>query len=571
MLDRYAASAQTARSDWVRGAIEASGDLVYEWDLVRDVILWAGRPGGIFGKIALAAVSSGAGFSRRIHPEDLPIRLKALSDHFANGAAYDCEYRIRADGGRCSWVHDRGQAQFSPSGLPERLVGSLRLITARKQNEARLERLANFDELTGHLNKIRLRDALEHALAYCQRFDLTGGFLVVGLDKLAMINNAFGHQAGDAILVAVGQRLDRCLRTSDIVGRLDADRFGVVIGQSSPSQLARAAERILQAVREQPVETPEAKIHLTASIGGILFPRACGTAQEVIAKAESALKEAKLQGRDCFVLHRTSELQDRRHRRSLDIGAKVQKAMQENRLLFAFQPVVDGRSGQTAFYECLLRLRDEAGALLPAADFVPVIEQLGLVRRMDRHVLELAVRELEVSRDISLAINISGLTATDQAWLRTLTALFKGRPEIAHRLIIEITETTALYDIEESARFVSAVRDLGCRVAVDDFGAGFTSFRQLRALSADIVKLDGSFVRNLAENVDNQLFIRNMLGVAEAFNLETVAEGVETRDEAAFLVGEGVRYLQGYHFGRPELDRPWLKDAPRLPHPAAAG
>jgi len=161
--------------------------------------------------------------------------------------------------------------------------------------------------------------------------------------------------------------------------------------------------------------------------------------------------------------------------------------------------------------------------------------------------------------------------ATDQAWLRTLTALFKGRPEIAHRLIIEITETTALYDIEESARFVSAVRDLGCRVAVDDFGAGFTSFRQLRALSADIVKLDGSFVRNLAENVDNQLFIRNMLGVAEAFNLETVAEGVETRDEAAFLVGEGVRYLQGYHFGRPEFDRPWLKDASHLPHPAAVG
>ncbi|WP_119461460.1 bifunctional diguanylate cyclase/phosphodiesterase [Rhodospirillaceae bacterium SYSU D60014] len=568
ILSRQEAVASLTPYDWVRGAIEASGDLVYEWDLVGNSILWAGHPTGIFGAVAIAALSTSDRFNKRIHPEDLPVRLKALSDHLSEGAPYDCEYRVRTGSGSYSWVNDRGQARFSAAGTPERLIGSLRLITARKQNEVRLERLANFDELTGHLNKIRLRDALEHALASCHRFNLTGGLLVVGLDKLAMINNAFGYQAGDAALIAVGQRLDRCLRTTDIVGRIDADRFGIVIGQSSADQLARAAERILQAMREQPIETPDGKIDVTVSIGGILVPQSSSTSYDAIAKAETALKEAKVAGRDCFVLYQTSDHQDRLHRRSLDIGAQVQQAIRDDRLLFAFQPVVKGCNRQAAFYECLLRMRgegDEPGKdLIPASAFVPVMEQLGLVRRMDRHVLDLAVRELHESRDVTLAINISGITATDQAWLRALIALLKGKPEIASRLIVEITETTALHDIDESARFVTAVRDLGCRVAVDDFGAGFTSFRHLKALAVDIVKLDGSFVRNLAENVNNQLFIRNMLGVADAFNLETVAECVETESEVAFLLGEGVQYLQGYYFGRPDTQRPWLKKSQRV-------
>src|SRR5690606_2162050 len=220
-------------------------------------------------------------------------------------------------------------------------------------------------------------------------------------------------------------------------------------------------------------------------------------------------------------------------------------------------PVVTATDHRTVFYECLLRMRDEAGELVPAGAFVPVVEQLGLMRLVDRHVLDLSVRELVEHPDVTLAINISGMTATDQSWLRALLAQLKGKPEVARRLIVEITETAALHDIEESARFVGTLRDLGCRVAVDDFGAGFTSFRHLRSLTVDVVKIDGSFVRNLSENVDNQLFVRNLLGLAAAFGLETVAECVETQEDAAFLVGEGVKSLQGYYFGRPSLERPW--------------
>jgi len=553
--------------EWLRQAIEAAGDIVYEWDLASDEITWVGRFTEVFGGEHMLP-RTGEALNARLNPEDLPIRLKAIGDHLSHGQPYDCEFRVRGENGSFCWVHDRGAAERGPNGAARRMVGSLRLITARKQHEARLERLASFDELTGHFNKIRLRDALEHALAYSGRYAASGAYLVVGVDKLDLINNAYGYEAGDSVLIAVGQRLDRCLRSSDVIGRIGADRFGVVLSRCSEEQMARAAERILEAIRETPVEIGRNRIHVTVSIGGIMFPDYSGTAYDVMAKSETALKQAKKEGRDCFVAYRPSRQQELLHRRSQSIGEQVQRAMRDGRLEFAFQPVVTADDHRTVFYEALLRMRDETGELVPAGAFVPVVEQLGLMRLVDRHVLDLAVQELENHHNVSLAINISGLTATDQSWLRAMLAQLRGKPDVARRLIVEITETTALHDIEESARFVAALRDVGCRVAVDDFGAGFTSFRHLRALTVDIVKIDGSFVRNLSENVDNQLFVRNLLGLADAFGLETVAECVETQEDASFLVGEGVKYLQGYYFGRPSLERPW--DARAIVRPLSA-
>src|SRR5262249_8041689 len=157
-----------------------------------------------------------------------------------------------------------------------RMIGSLRLVNARKQNEARLERLASFDELTGHLNQVRLREALEHALSYSRRSEVPGGYLVIGVDKLSQVNNSMGHEAGDAILIEMGQRLDRCLRASDVVGRIGMDRFGVVLGQCSQGQMARAAERILAAVRETPFSSADGTdTDISVSIGGVAFSEFC--------------------------------------------------------------------------------------------------------------------------------------------------------------------------------------------------------------------------------------------------------------------------------------------------------
>ena len=241
------------------------------------------------------------------------------------------------------------------------------------------------------------------------------------------------------------------------------------------------------------------------------------------------------------------------------IRDRVQRALKDGRMVFAYQPVVSAQTGATDYHECLIRMIGEDGQIVLAGDFVTAIEQLGFIRLIDRFVLERAVAEVGEHTGFNLGFNISGLTATDRTWLRAISAILKGKPEIASRLVVEITETAALHDIEESARFVRTLRDLGCRVALDDFGAGFTSLRHLQMLAVDTVKIDGSFVQNLAHNPENQVFLRHLVGLAKGLNLAVVAEWVETTEEAAILEREGVGFFQGYLFGAPTLEKPWSR------------
>jgi EAL domain-containing protein (putative c-di-GMP-specific phosphodiesterase class I) len=239
-------------------------------------------------------------------------------------------------------------------------------------------------------------------------------------------------------------------------------------------------------------------------------------------------------------------------------GAMVKAALHQDRLIFAFQPVVCAVTGEVDYFECLLRMRDEAGNVANGAEFITTVEHLGLIGMIDRFVLKRTVQELGTHPEVKLGFNVSGLTAGDRPWLRSLIALLRNRSDLARRLVVEITETAALCDIAESARFVDALRHAGCRVALDDFGAGHTSLRHLQVLAIDTVKIDGSFVRNLADHAENRIFLRHLLGLTKGFGLSTVAECVESAEDAALLRGEGIGYLQGYHIGAPTTERAWL-------------
>jgi diguanylate cyclase (GGDEF)-like protein len=498
----------------VLAALASAGDVAYVWNIDSDVITWHGSL-QMLGFDEGMKLASGQAFAERINPDDLLQRQQQLHAHYARGLPFDCEYRVRLQGGSFGWLHDRGTAELDHVGRPKRLRGVVRLVTTRKTQEQRLELLANYDDLTGHFNKKRLREVLDHQLAASFRAGASGAYLAIGIDKLATINDAFGYDAADQVLIEIGRRLDRCLRVSDVVGRVGGDRFGVILAHCGESHVSAAAEKILATVSRSPIETAAGPIYATVSIGSTIFPDQAKTSYEVMTRAESALSEAKRAGRDCFVPYRLSEEQRRRHRVGMALGEQVQRALKENRLPLAYQPVVSSVTGEVDYYECLLRMISEDGRIVAAGAFVAAIEQMGFIRVIDRYVLETAVEQIEKHPGFCLGINISGLTATDRAWLRAVTAMLKDKPEIASRVLVEITETAALHDLEESARFVAALRDLGCRVALDDFGAGFTSLRHLQALAVDTVKIDGSFVRNLTQSEDNQVFLRHLVGVLE--------------------------------------------------------
>jgi diguanylate cyclase (GGDEF)-like protein len=539
-------------------SLEAAGDVAYSWDLDGDRLDWSGRFPEAWNEFA-AELETGRHFAGRIHPDDLVHRQLMLAGHFDRNAIFDCEYRVRGAGGIFIWVHERGRAQRDGAGRPQKMLGVIRAIGERKARQSRLEQLANYDELTGHFNKSRLREAVDQIIAANQRTDSPAAFLSIGIDNMTMINDLFGYQTADTVLIEIGRRLDSCLRVSDLIGRLGGDRFGIVLAHCPPDHIYAVAEKILAAVNSAPVTTSRGPVYATVSIGGVSFPDQGLTSYDVITRAETALAEAKRAGRDCYTHYRMTQEQRDGQRRSLSIGEEVQKAMREDRIMFAFQPIITAESGEVDYYECLLRMRGTDGQIVSAGEFVPILEQLGFIRLIDRYVLDKALAELAEHPDVRLGFNISGLTAADRPWLRALTSQLRHRPEIASRVIIEITETAALYDIEESARFVAALRETGCRVALDDFGAGHTSLRHLQTLPVDTVKIDGSFVRDLGTSPDNKIFLRHLLGLAKSFGFHTVAEGVETAADAAILHREGIGYLQGYYYGRPSLDRPWLQ------------
>jgi len=549
----------------LHSALEAAGDLAYVWDLASDALEWHGATAQLGGADP-AAIATGRSFAGRIHPEDRVLRESRLEASAARGEFFECEYRLRDETGVTIWVQDRGRAELAADGAARRM-GVLRLVTERKETEQRLERLANYDELTGHFNRARLRQALSQAVSLSLHSGAPGAYLAIGIDKLGTINDAFGYETADQVIIEIGRRLAQEFRARGVIGRVGGDRFGVVLNDCPSEDVATVAEKILALIGQSQIATSAGPVYATVSIGGACFPGQGNNDFDIMTRAETALAEAKRAGRDCFVAYRIAEAQQHQQRTDIALGERVQRALKENRLVFAYQPVVNSESGAVAYHECLLRMIAEDGGIVSAAAFVPVMEQLGFIRLLDRHVLERAVSEASQHPDCSLAFNISGLTATDHAWLRLLVSLLRDRPEVARQLIVEITETAALHDIQESARFVGTLRELGCRVALDDFGAGFTSFSYMQALDVDIVKIDGSFVRNLAESSDNQIFLRHLVGLADAFGLVTVAECVESARDAAILRQEGVRFLQGFHFGRPTLEKPWRAAQRQVPVP----
>ena len=545
----------------LRAALAAAGDIVYDWDLVTDEISWLdGTPPPLilFGD---QTEGNAQRFHDRIHPEDLKPRLDALAALGDTQGVFECEFRLRDSDGEHHWYHDRGTAELDANGRPLCIRGSIRRISRQQVASERVQYLASYDELTGHFNKNRLRESLEHTLYFSDRYKVVGAFLVVGIDNINVVNQAFGYEVADAVIVSIGHRLDQCLRSCDSIGRIGGDCFGVVLSNCPAGEVSVAAEKILETARNTEIETPAGPIHVTVSVGAVVFPDVAKTATDAMTKADIALQNAKRSGRNNWSLYRYTQEQRDIHQKNMVIAEQVKCALRDDRLKLSYQPIVDCETHEPVLHECLLRMIQPDGEVVPAGLFMPVVEELGLIRQIDRRVLELSVNVMLEHPEARLAINVSGLTSTDQSWLRHVVGLLRGQPTVAERLVVEITETASLEDVEECARFVSTLRDLGCRVALDDFGAGYTSFRHLKILAVDMVKIDGSFIRDLPENPANMIFIRSLLDLARNFGLDTVAECVETMDQAKMLRAEGVGFLQGWAFGKPQFEPPWPSTA----------
>ncbi len=525
-------------------AIGAAGDAYYCWNIDSDQLDWSPGAAAALGMTDRDIPVLAAELQKQIAPDDLPARAIALAGLLDDGESYACEFKIRRSDGGYEWVEERGSIERDGNGKATCFHGLMRVITAWKRREFKLEQMAYFDDLTGHLNRARLQESLDGVLANCHEDGTPAAYLLINIDRLGMLNDAYGFTIADEVIIDIGKRVEDSTRVGDIIGRVGGNQFGLILPGANDVQLRKVADQILAAARRREVNTEAGPLAVSLSLGGAVMGNDTANSRELMGRTEEALSKAKQRGRDRFVLHRASASRDASRRKSLATGDAVMRAMKDGRMTFAVQPIIDSVTGETQLYECLLRMLNEKGELIPAGLFIPVVEKLGLIRRLDIFALEMALQEMEQVNHINLAVNISGMTATDPSSLDRLLSLVHVHSGVADRLIFEITETVAMMDFEETARFANKLRDLGCRIALDDFGAGYTSYRHLKALAVDIVKIDGQFVQTL-------------LDLAHGFNAQVVGECVETEAEAQALRDRGVKYLQGYHFGAPTLERPW--------------
>ncbi len=548
--DELAQLGQLEDETRLRLSAQAAGAAAFDWNAGMAAIAWDGATDILPAHIDCRDAVS---FMDSIAPERRPALTALLDQRGPGNSSFEIDVEIAGAMGAVGFTM-AGTRMAGDDGRTLRLVGLMRDTSERVREVRRLSYLATRDELTGHLNRNALREELAGAIERARAESRNCAFLVASIDRLAIINDSFGFEAGEEVIMGVGERLSRTLRGSDIIGRIAGNKFGVILKNCSEREIAVVAARLRASVRANTMDTSCGMVAATVSVGAVWLPQAASTSQEAMLRAELALNKARANGRDGFAVYQPSPQRESARLRQMQIADEVVQALKDNRLKLAYQPIIQARSRRTSHYECLLRLQKPDGSILTAGHFVPACEQMGIVHLVDRWALEATIATLKAQPCVTLAVNVSGTAASDPVWLQDFVDTVRSQQVVAPRLIVELTETAALHHFEENARFVSQLRELGVRVAIDDFGAGYTSFRNLQMLHVDTVKIDGSYVKDLSQSPENQVFVRTLVGLARSFDIKTVAEWVGNDEDAALLQSFGVDYFQGFHFGEPSLD-----------------
>ena len=538
-------------------AVAGAGIVAFNWTVADDVIVWDGARDVLPHPVVTGKTNRGKTLLGLMGPEGRGKLSALIENRVRETVSFDIDVELASALGSV-WFAMLGVRIPNADGATECLAGVMREITERKRESQRLSYLATRDELTGHLNRNSLRAELAEAIERAKREEHHCAFLVASIDRLAMINDSYGFGAADEVIVAVGERLSHSLRSSDVIGRTAGNKFGVILKNCTDQEIVIVADRLRAAVRGSVIETRSGQVAATSSVGAVWLPSGAASSQEAMLRAEEALERARRDGRDGFTMYQHSPQREGARLRLMSMADEIAAALKDKRLVFAYQPIVNAHTRQAVEYECLLRMVRKDGSVVAAGQFIPAAEQLGLVRLVDRHALEMAVATLHAYKDVTLSVNVSGTTSCDIAWLQSFVEYVRQNASIADRLVVELTETAALNHFEGNAQFVSQLREMGCRVAIDDFGAGYTSFRNLQMLRLDTVKIDGAYIVGLVSSPENQIFVRTLVGLAKSFNLKTIAEWVGTEEEAALLEGFGVDSFQGYYFGEPLLKPEWM-------------
>ncbi len=497
------------------------------------------------------------GFAELSHPSDL-MRDEEMMRSLLSGeqSTFWMEKRFVDVVGQVVMVAVHATLVRAADGTPQHFLGQIQDVSERVRYEAQLQHMADHDPLTGLLNRRSFERELNQHIARVERYGPEGAALVLDIDRFKHINDTLGHNVGDELIVKVAQTLRTRLRDSDVLARLGGDEFAVLMPRGGVEEAQQVAASVLAAVRDQSVLTAAGRRRpITASIGIALFGESERlSAEDVLVNADLAMYDAKEAGRDRAATY-SCERGASRMKARITWAERIREALEEDRFTLYAQPIVELSSGEVRQHELLLRMLDEQGDVIPPAAFIAVAERFDLMQEIDRWVVARAIRlmgeQRRAGRELVFEVNISGSSTGDPELLTIIEHELRANGVDPVNLVLEITETTAVANIPRAQQFAARLAELGCRFALDDFGAGFGSFYYLKHLPFDLLKIDGEFVRSCTTNQTDQLLIRAAVDIARGLGKKTIAEYVGDDETVELLRELGVDYAQGFHIGRP--------------------
>jgi len=453
-----------------------------------------------------------------------------------------------------------GAQDFVIKTTPERLLPAIERELAHQQTrlekahaERSIKRLAHFDELTGLPNRSLFMERLDRRLRATEPEEARAAVCYLDLDRFMRINETFGYAAGDTLIRQVGERLSQSLCGSGVVARMGRDEFALYRMLEPHEHETLPAERLMQCFAA-PFTQSGQELYLTPSVGIAIWPEHGGDALSLLRNAESAMFNTKQNGRKGYQVYR-AEINDGSRRR-LALEAALRQAIQREQLRVVYQPFYDTAQGRITGIEALVRWEHPDLGIVTPQDFIPVADETGLILPIGEWVLRQACAQMRLWHqqglgELSIAVNVSATQFRDPAIADRIEEIVRDTGVAPHALELEITEGVAMQDAPQAGQIMRRLKDLGVQIAIDDFGTGYSSLAYLKRFPIDILKIDQSFVRDVNEDEDDAAIVRAILALSRSLKLTAHAEGIETREQAQFMLREGCQRLQGYFYGRP--------------------
>lgn len=469
----------------------------------------------------------------------------------ANVKEFQGEVRLVDKQGHTLWVECRLDVTTSEDG-EYAIFGCMDNISERKKAQHQLEFLTMHDYLTGLYNRHYFDGALRRMAATSARGQGTHALLYIDIDHFKVINDRFGHQGGDAMLREISELILSRLRRSDVLCRVGGDEYALLISNADPGQAKALAEEICHLLQNYQTHIDGQQVGISCSIGISEINGDAMTPEEYLKQADIALYVAKRRGRNRIQVYDPRDKESEELRSSLDWARRLRRAVEDDRLLLHFQPVMRIDSGEIVHYEALVRLDlPDRGIVFPG-EFIPALEIAGEMPLLDHNVIKQTIRLVKENPGLNrVAINLSAQAFRDEELVPLIEEQLRLQGVEPHRIMFELTESASISNITAAQRMICRLNELGCEFAVDDFGTGFSTFGFLKQFPADIVKVDGSFIAHLDRNPVDQLLVRAISEVARALNKKTVAEFVHSETVLEIVKELGIDYAQGYHIGRP--------------------